>query len=281
MRIVFITILLLLGACKVSYSQNSLINEMQNSMENFDYQDVIHTAGIVLVNKDNLTQVQLEKIYTLLGIAYFSTSKNDSAQIAFKNLLMINKDFSLDSSQVSPKVIAFFNLVKSNHAAENNKINISNETNVDSASLVKIQTLEEEQANLKGAFFRSVILPGWGHLYLGNDTKGALLLSGGIISLGLSIYYIIDTKNKEKKYLGEIDPNLIAGEYNSYNTSYKIRNGLLISFAVIWLYTQFDLLFLNGNSGTTERNVELHPSPLGFRLIIQPSYSGISLEYNF
>ncbi len=52
---------------------------------------------------------------------------------------------------------------------------------------------------------------------------------------------------KEKDYLIEIDPSLIQIKYDSYNKSYKIRNVLIISYLVIWIYSQLDLFFFNDN----------------------------------
>jgi hypothetical protein len=71
------------------------------------------------------------------------------------------------------------------------------------------------------------------------------LTSVGAVSLGAAIYYAVDSNTKEKKYLDETDPALIPSLYSKYNTSYKLRNFSLLSFAAVWLYSQIDLLFFS------------------------------------
>ena len=56
------------------------------------------------------------------------------------------------------------------------------------------------------------------------------------------VYFVFDTDSKRNDYLNAIEPSLIESNYDKYNTSYKIRNSLIITYAVIWLYSQLDLL---------------------------------------
>ncbi|MEK6553091.1 MAG: hypothetical protein AABZ54_06545, partial [Bacteroidota bacterium] len=61
---------------------------------------------------------------------------------------------------------------------------------------------------------------------------------------------------------------LIQQKYDDYNKSYKIRNVLIISYAVIWLYSQIDLLFFsNGDQDSKSKlsqsnNFSFTSSPL-------------------
>ena len=59
------------------------------------------------------------------------------------------------------------------------------------------------------------------------------------------LYFIFDAENKRSQYLSEVDPMLIEKKYTNYNTSYKIRNTLIATYALIWIYTQIDILFLS------------------------------------
>jgi hypothetical protein len=52
--------------------------------------------------------------------------------------------------------------------------------------------------------------------------------------------------------------------YNKYNSSYKLRNISIISFAVVWIYSQLDLSFLSSSSfqitlGRSERFLNTPP----------------------
>ena len=68
--------------------------------------------------------------------------------------------------------------------------------------------------------------------------------------------------------MNESNKLLIQQKYDDYNKSYKIRNVLIISYAVVWLYSQIDLLFFsNGEQNSNGKLSQLYnfsftPSPL-------------------
>jgi len=91
-----------------------------------------------------------------------------------------------------------------------------------------------------------------GHLYNGTTTKGWILTSLSALSLTSIVYFVIDSNKKEKEYLQEHNRNLIEDKYDSYNFSNRMKNVSFGTFAAVWLYTQFDLLFFTGNDETSE-----------------------------
>lgn len=259
------------------YCQSDIVKKIQYDFENFKYPDVVSLSNQALEHKNIFTPDELIKIYTLQGASYFSLSNNDSARIAFTNLLQIDSTFTPDSSQISPKIISFFNQIKKNYLLISRINEKPLKTEIDSASIKKIKSLELQNSNFRGAQLRSIFLPGWGQLYLGSTAKGILLMTAGLTALGSSIYFIIDSKNKENKYLSETDPGIINSKYNSYNTAYKIRNTLLISYVVIWLYTQIDLLLFSSNSSS----IQSIPLTDKLNLDFNPFVNAFSLQLNF
>jgi TM2 domain-containing membrane protein YozV len=95
---------------------------------------------------------------------------------------------------------------------------------------------------------RSLIFPGWGQLYNNNKLKGWILTSLGAITISSAVYFIIDSNNKQKKYLNDVNLSTIQNNYNEYNTSYKLKNISIISFIAVWVYSQIDILFFSQNN---------------------------------
>jgi hypothetical protein len=173
------------------------------------------------------------------GISQFVLGQEYNARNSFLNILELDPVFQLDPVQNSPKIIRFFNDLK--------------------LSFLQSQILERplEQSNRSGqpagfqvnknsislnhAMWRSIVLPGWGHRYLGRNKAGNHLSIGSLLLIPTTFYYVLDTYNKEKNYLNETDQVKIHSNYDAYNNSYKLRNIMITSYAVFWIYTQFDL----------------------------------------
>jgi hypothetical protein len=105
---------------------------------------------------------------------------------------------------------------------------------------------------------RSIVLPGWGHLHAGDNTKGIILSVLSTAALGSMIYYINDTNTKEEDYLNQTTPELIKIKYDDFNSSFKTRNSLIFIYAAIWVYSQLDLMFFSNDN--LFNSVVLYPS---------------------
>jgi TM2 domain-containing membrane protein YozV len=106
----------------------------------------------------------------------------------------------------------------------------------------------ETSTGIKPVIIRSLIFPGWGQLYNNNKLKGWILTSLGAITISSAVYFIIDSNNKQKKYLNDVNLSTIQNNYNEYNTSYKLKNISIISFIAVWVYSQIDILFFSQNN---------------------------------
>ncbi len=236
-------------------SQDS-IAILKNELESFQYSQVINGANALLKNKAKINEKDLVEIFRIKAIAQFSLLNEKGAKESFFEILKIDTTYNLDASRTSPKIIAFFDQVKNDYQQVLASEKQLAKTKTDTVYIPKIIHEENSTSELKQAVVRSVILPGWGHLYLSDNLKGTILTSLSLITLGSSIYFLIDSNKKEKLYLDAVDPSIIQQKYNSYNTSYKMKNISMISFAVVWLYSQVDLLFFSGRNPLSISNVE-------------------------
>jgi len=231
------------------FSQDAKQNlkDLSEKFGNFEYSDVINEASRLIKDKDHFSNNELIEIYRMQGIAYFALSDEQSARVSFIEILKVDSSFEMNPSNTSPKIISFFDKVKNLYLLNldhNEEPEIAKHDTVYVEIPVTIRDTVNKEI-LRQALLRSVFIPGTGHLYLHSDFKAWALTTLSVASIAAGIYYIIDTNKKEKEYLQETDINNVAGKYNDYNFAYRMRNFAFITYAALWLYSQFDLLFLS------------------------------------
>lgn len=91
---------------------------MKKYYQNCDYEKVIEQAKIILKNS-NLSNKEKSETYLIKGIAEFSSNKFLDARFSFTEFLKLDKNSKLDSGEVSPKIVKFFNTVKINYEFTN------------------------------------------------------------------------------------------------------------------------------------------------------------------
>ncbi len=258
----FTTLLIFITTSSLFYAQQKIdsVSILKNELRSFEYNKVIEGANRILLNKTIYKDDDLVEIYIMKGISQFSLSNNEGAKESFREVLKINPSYQLDSTRISPKIISYFNLVRD--AYNKSKIdNLSNEyIKPDTVFIPKVITKIVKDEKTKQAFYRSLLLPGLGHFYLHENTKGWIFTSLSAAAIISSVYFILDSNKKENNYLNETNTSLISQKYNLYNASYKLKNISLISYAVIWLYVQIDILFFQNNSHSNISSFLFHPN---------------------
>lgn len=228
-------------------TQDSL-SIMKKRFDQFKYGDVISIANKLLLKKTPLTRDNILNIYKLKGISHYSLSEDDAAKKSFIEILRIDTSYTLDSNKVSPKIISFYKQVKASYIQQQKDIEARTVVRIDTVFIPKVEYDVNHESRLKNAIARSLIVPGLGQLYLDVNFKSVFLTILGSASLAASVYYFITSEKKEKDYLIEADPGLIEAKYADYNDAYRYRNISLISFGVVWLYSQMDLLFFSDDN---------------------------------
>jgi hypothetical protein len=275
-KIFFISvILLLLAANGFPQEKATFLDSLRQKLENFDYAGTINLADSLLRFINNPSPSQLIEIYRVKGISEFSLQEDQAAKKSFLSILGIDKNYELDSTKTSPKIISFFDGIKKDFIVDYNKQRKYN-FEIDSLYSAQIRMRSEVSINnFKKSMYRSLILPGWGHIYLGETAKGIILTTLSSVSLVSAIYFIIDSNNKFNDYLGASDPLTIAHNWDLYNQSNKWKNISLVSFAVLWLYSQIDLLFVHDFTVQNSSTVQNMPK-LQYDLV-----RGIQLSYQY
>ncbi len=95
----------------VHAGDNPLIAEGITQYNDLMYEESVNTLSAALMRPGN-TQIQLIEIYKYLGLDYLLLEKPDEAAGAFRQLLIINENWSFDTATTSPKITTFFNATK-------------------------------------------------------------------------------------------------------------------------------------------------------------------------
>lgn len=257
-------VVLFLGRNVTGQTKEEMLNNLYNRFESFDYEQVIKISDDLIQTKDIFDNNQIIEIYRIRAIAQFTVYNEDSAKSSLNEIITLNENYELDPVKNSPKLIALFEDLKQVYLIEKQNKSIQDSTRLYSSPVENKEPeiyYTAEDINFSTSLYRnsitrSILIPGWGHLYLGKQNlKGTILTVSSIGLLGGMIYYIIDSNKKEKAYLQESDKALIGEKYDSFNKSYKLRNLLITGFSAIWLYTQLDLLYFSSEHFNVKSSV--------------------------
>lgn len=234
---------LLFCAFSISYAQvdSPSVETLEKKFKSFEYSEVISLSDKLLTQRQELAQNDLIHILEMRAISYYSLGETEPSQNTLLEILEINPEFELDPVKTSPKIINFFEEVRSIFLSKQED-SMRERQALDSLTAV-IQTDTYNQ--FRGSMLRSIILPGWGHLHSGYSKKGWLLTAISAATMGTAIYFAVDAHSKEEAYLNETERALIESKYDDYNSAYKTRNILVAAYAAVWLYSQIDLLYLS------------------------------------
>jgi len=218
---------------------------LKQKFEEFDYNSVIKLADSILINEKNLSRNDSLSLLYYKALSSFNIWDIKTSEQSFKSILNLDENFSLDTINVSPKIVSYFNDLKTKFSIDKQNKKQTSVISIDSILINERIKYSSQLQNYREALWRNLILPGWGNIYLRNETKGYLVATAFSLSLISSAYFIYDTYKKEKDYLSEINPDLISSKYSSYNSSYKLRNISLGLSALIYIYSQIDYLLFD------------------------------------
>lgn len=269
-------ILLLLTVSAAAQDESPVLEKLRSLFQSFTYNEVIELSDSILNDTDAFDSNQLAEVYLYRAASFYNLWDEESAEDAFIHLLQLNKDYVLDKSTFSPKIITFYNEIKSEYLQS---IRPPDTTSAKEDTLQIMTTAENEELliqqkeMLTGISVRSMLLPGWGHIYRDESTLSGWLLTGAsILTLGSTLYYFYETDNKRDAYLNAIEQAEIDKAYEEYNDAYLFRNYSLIAFITVWIYAQLDIHFFSqDHSGRSDLFIDVS------------SFRGtqINLKYNF
>jgi hypothetical protein len=250
-------VLLLVTLSRILYGQDNLsdLRRVESLLQDFEYQAVITTADSIIRHSTRFDTTARIELLRKKGIAEYSLNKPDQAQYTFLEILRLNNNYIMDPFDTPPKITELFNIMKTSYNSRpvREKIIIQRDSVVYSPP--------EPQARLSTALMRSALLPGWGHHSITKKNKAQWLAIGALLTLTPAVYFSWDSYVKEEKYLNETNHLHIESRYDDFNTSYKLRNFFILSYAALWIYAQWDVLQVH--STQQKLAIEIKPKPSG------------------
>jgi TM2 domain-containing membrane protein YozV len=242
-------IVFLLTGIAHSFAQDVTYEKVKQLFDSFDYDNLIKTSNQLLA-KGNLNDSLIIEIHIMRAVSFYADGNQDQTKKSFENILAIKRNFSLDPLKISPKLVSLFEEVKTMFYRNNPETSAL----IDSTGIKQnIKNLDPNTIRI--AVVQNLFLPGLGQLYQGKKIKGWIFAAASSLTFGGMIYFIFDSKTKENDYLKETNQFLIQQKYDVYNKSYKIRNAIIFSYALIWIYSQVDILLFHDSQVSTETTI--------------------------
>ncbi len=262
-------IIILLIGTSYTFAQEVSYQKVKQLYEKFDNENVIKVSD-QLLRQGELSDSLTIDVHLMRANVFYQNGDELSIKKSFENILIIKKNYTPDPSNISPKLIAIFNEVKTEYLRDH-----PDEKQQQDSTQIRQEIKSLNPYVMKSAMAQNILLPGLGQFYIGNNTKGLLTTSVSTLSLGAMIYSVLNTNIKEDAYLKETDKLLIQQKYDDYNKSYKFRNVLIITYAVVWLYSQIDLLFFSNG----EKNPKDNLSNANYFNITLPQLSALQINF--
>jgi hypothetical protein len=126
------------------------------------------------------------------------------------------------------------------------------------------------------AFWRSVLLPGWGQMYKGSKGKGIVIIGGEVALVG----GLIAAENLRASYMKKINETHQVDAIRTYarnaDTMKNIRNLCLTGATALYLYNLIDAIAAPGRKHLIPRT-----QPFALYPVADGHYAGVGLALNF
>lgn len=235
--------------------------------------------GLVLVERMQMAKLLKEMQLAMLGVVDESTASEvgkmlDAQVLVTGSVALLGEDYVVHAKVISveeAKVLATADL----RFAAKGLIALSSEA-------VVLRTKSD-------AFFRSMLVPGWGQLYNRQTAKGVTVMAGSVALLGGGIGFYFLGANAEKKYQRISESNLgpcsgfegvelgscVESQRLSAENHYLVSRILFISFGALYAYNLIDAWV----SGYSHSDADKARYASGWQFDLAPGWAGVSGEF--
>ena len=232
-------------------STDSLLVALRTAYQQMDYAQAEEEAYIILENFDDHTAEELTEAHVTLAIIRYSRSNLQQSQNHFEAALSLSPHLELDERDVSPKIRSFFQEIKEG-------ILLQDRRTTDQEMQLRYVYVEDLRA---GAIWRSMVVPGWGQSYKGENKKGVLFTAGWVTLAGSAVGLHLARSHAQNRYQIASDPIIIEERYQSYNRLHKLRNTAALTAVGLWLGSYLDALHSKKRPNTQTSLVTTSVSP--------------------
>ena len=253
-RILLFIILLLVSS--LSLAQSGEPEEVvQNIKSQYELGNIYEAEVLALKALNSniaFTPAQRSEIHKYLAFCYVAMGERENAVQEFINLLKLTPDHRFNPKLISPKVIEVFNIALERYQELLKQVVVNPEPNF------HFKRIEASK--------RSLLFPGLGQLYKGEEQKGYILMGGEVTVLVSLVLFQWQYDKAHEAYLNASIQSDIQDKYDTYNLYYKLRNFSAVSAVLIYLYSYYDCVYIPSTG--EERSVSVHFSPAQFSVTI-------------
>lgn len=233
MRNGFLAILLALLLAPIAVAQEvepGTLAEIEAAYRQFEYERAEELARQALRNYGRFTVGELAEIHTMLGLMAYNRGQQEEARRQFLSALQLVPGMDLDPALVPPKIVSYF---------ENLRAEFESGTAFASEGALRYVLVRDPRVD---AALRSMVLPGWGQFYKGQDKRASLYAGLFGLAAGGALYTHFRMRSAQNRYEASDTAAEAERNYAPYNRLYRARNGLLQGALVVWLASYVDAL---------------------------------------
>ncbi len=222
---------ILLSTLSFAQENTQSIKDLEQDFISFNYEKVLQKGQFLLADAFTTKSDSL-KIYTYMLNAAYALNDTSQAKEFIISILKTDISYTLNPKKTSPKIIQFFEYIKTQEnlfpqkPSGNNDPIIHKEAQATASPWISVS---------------SMLLPGSGHLIKEREIDGYLhtAVSVGLLS-GIIISHIKTGENRDL-YVNAKRGSDFSTLYANYNSVYKLRTALISAYLVWGLYNLYDI----------------------------------------
>lgn len=193
--------------------------------------------GIQIIERAQLNQVLDELKLSMLGLTEGSNAEKVGKLLGAEAMIVGSVSEVGDQFAISARHVD----------VGTGQVAFAKEVRVPQAGTIALSSKYVVTKSRSDAFFRSLLLPGWGQQYNNQETKG-WLFSGLTVGLGsVAVAQHVAYRNSWNKYMNATSPEQSNTYYDKASTAYANRNIALMIIGGVWAANAIDAL-INGTS---------------------------------
>lgn len=207
-----------------------MLEEIETAYRRIEYERAEFLAREALQNYGQYTVAELADIHTILALIAYNRGQLEAARRQFISALQLSPSLELDPALVPPKIVSYFEDLKTELIA-------GNAFPTEAALRYVLVTDPRVDAAL-----RSMVIPGWGQYYKGQDRRAGLFAGLFGLTAGGAIFYHFKMESARDRYEDAVSVADAERLYGTYNRYYRTQNGLAQGALVVWVASYLDAL---------------------------------------
>lgn len=233
--------------------ETGTLEEIEAAYRQIEYERAERLAREALENYAQFTVAELANVHSILALIAYNRGQQEEARRQFLSALQLAPSMELDPALVPPKIVTYFEDLKAELAAG---------SAFPTEAGLRYVLVRDPRVD---AALRSMVVPGWGQFYKGQDRRAGLYAGLFGLTAGGALFFHFRMNAAHDRYMDAATAAEAERLYDPYNRRYRTRNALVQGAVVVWLASYVDALLTR--APTLEAgSLQLSASPAGFSM---------------